>query len=167
VILAANPGLHIESLQPIVRVILLDALERWAASLESAAPVFTLETAYELADRIVNPRPPKKEEQSEADTKPPVGAKEETGASRADAVPRAAGEAKPFDPTELEFAFEEGGNLEVPPGLVEPNPAIHIPAKAKKRILGMTPSQLALLGGMALIEVCLLAGLALIILLNP
>jgi hypothetical protein len=156
VILAANPGLHIESLQPIVRVILLDALERWAASLESAAPVFTPETAYELADRIVNPRPPKKEEQSEADTKPPVGA-----------TFRASGEAKPFDPAELEFAFEEGGNLEVPPGLVEPNPAIHIPAKAKKRILGMTPSQLALLGGMALIEVCLLAGLALIILLNP
>jgi hypothetical protein len=162
VILAANPGLHIESLQPAVRIILLDALERWAASLESAAPVFTLETAYELADRIVNPRPPKKEEQGEATVKAP----EE---SRASAIFSAADDARPFDPAELEFAFEEGESLEVPAGLIESSPAIPLNSRAgtKKRFLGMTTSQLALLGGMILFEVCLLIGLALSIFLNP
>lgn len=63
IILAVNPGLHIESLQPITRIVLIDALERWAASLNSAAPIYTAETAHELADRIINPRPPKKEQQ--------------------------------------------------------------------------------------------------------
>ena len=119
VILAANPGLHVESLQPAVRIILVDALERWAASLESAAPVFTPETAYELADRIVNPRPPKKEEQAESAPEAPEKSQDEAEQSRASAIFRAADEAKPFDPAELGFAFEEGESLEVSPELLE------------------------------------------------
>jgi hypothetical protein len=162
VILAANPGLHIESLQPAVRIILLDALERWAASLEGAAPVFTLETAYELADRIVNPRPPKQEGQDETAVKVP-------GESRAKAIFSAADDASPFDPAELEFAFEETENIEVPPELIESNPAVPLSSRAspKKQFMGMTTPQLALLGGLILFEVCLLVGLALSIFLNP
>lgn len=162
VILAANPGLDIESMQPAVRIILLDALERWAASLEGAAPVFTLETAYELADRIVNPRPPKQEGQDETAVK----AFEE---SRAKAIFSAADDARPFDPAELEFAFEEGESIEVPPELIESNPAVPLSSRAspKKRFMGMTTPQLALLGGMILFEICLLVGLALSIFLNP
>jgi len=167
VILAASPSLHIESIQPAVRIILVDALERWAASLETAAPAFTLETAYELADRIINPRPAKKEE-PEAAAKAPARPQEGSGPARARTIFDAEDEARPFDPAELEFAFEEGEELEVPPELVETSPAIPIASKAgaKKRILGMTPPQLALLGGMIVVEICLLAGFALIIFLN-
>ena len=167
VILAANPGLQIESLQPIVRVVMVDALERWGASLETAAPVLTLETAYELADRIVNPRPAKKEE------KPEVGptsaeSEEQQELSRAGAIFQAAEEAKPFDPSSLDFAFEEGEGPEVPPELVESSPAIPLPSKGdeKKRMLGMTMPQLALLGGMILVEICVLIGFAIVIYLN-
>jgi hypothetical protein len=161
VILAANPGLHIESLQPSVRVVLLDALERWAASLGSAAPVFTVETAHELADRIVNPRPGRKEERSEAGVPIPAKSEEEQGLSHAD-------EAEPFDPNDLGFAFEEGEGSEVPPELVESSPAIPIPSKReeKKRVLGMTLPQLVLLGGMTLVEICALIGFAIIFFLN-
>lgn len=161
VILAANPGLHIESLQPSVRVVLLDALERWAASLGSAAPVFTVETAHELADRIVNPRPARKEERSEAGVPIPAKSEEEQGLSHAD-------EAEPFDPNDLGFAFEEGEGSEVPPELVESSPAIPIPSKReeKKRVLGMTLPQLVLLGGMTLVEICALIGFAIIFFLN-
>jgi hypothetical protein len=168
VILAANPGLHIESLQPAVRIILVDALERWAASLEGAAPVFTLETAHELADRIVNPRPAKKEEGTGAAAKAQERTREEMEQSRASAIFRAAEEARPFDPAELEFAFEEGESLEVPPGLVESSPAIPLADRpaAKKRFLGMTTPQLALLGGMILFEICLVTSIALSIFLN-
>lgn len=160
VILAANPDLHVESMQPAVRIILVDALERWAASIENAAPVFTLETTYELADRIVNPRPAKKEE-PQVEIKP-------TEPGRAAPVYAATDEDKPFDPSDLEFAFEEDEGLEVPPELVESNPAIPLPSKAgaKKLLLGMTTPQLALLGGMILFEACLLIGLALSIFLN-
>ena len=167
-ILAANPDLHIESLQPAVRIILVDALERWGASLEGAAPVFTLETAYELADRIVNPRPPQKEEPTEPPPETADQSQEEREPSRASAIFRAADEAKPFDPAELGFAFEEGDNLEEPSKLSEPSPEVAQPSKAgaKKRFLGMTTPQLLLLGGMILFEVCLLVGLALSFFLN-
>lgn len=168
VILAANPGLHIESIQPAVRIILVDALERWAASLEGAAPVFTLETAHELADRIVNPRPAKKEERPEAIAKAQERSREETEQSRARAIFHAAEEARPFDPAELAFAFEEDESLEVPPELVESSPAVPLAGRtgAKKRFLGMNTRQLALLGGMILFEVCLMISLALSIFLN-
>lgn len=166
VILAANPGLQIESLQPIVRVVMADALERWGASLETAAPVFTLETAHELADRIVNPRPAKKEEKPE--DAPTSADSEEQELSRAGAIFQATEEAKPFDPASLDFAFEEGEGPEVPPELVESNPAIPLPPKGdeKKRMFGMTVPQLALLGGMILVEICVLIGFAIVIFLN-
>ena len=163
VILASNPDLHIESLQPITRIVMVDALERWAASLDSAAPLFTVETAHELADRIVNPRPPKKE------AEPVPQAEEEPELSRAGAIFTAAEGAEELDPNDLGFALEEGEGMEVPPDLVESNPAVPLPAEseAKKRVLGMTMSQLALLGGLVLVEICVLIGFAWIIFQSP
>lgn len=169
IILAANPGLHVESLQPAVRVIMVDALERWAASLEGAAPVFTVETAYELADRIVNPRPPKKDEPPAAASVPEDKPEEEQELSRAGAIFRAADEAEAFDPSELGFAFEESEGMDVPPELVESSPAIPLPAQSgkKERVLGMTLPQLGLLGGMLLVEICVLIGFVWIIFRSP
>ena len=167
VLLAANPGMHVESIQPIVRVIMIDALERWAASLETAAPVLTAETAHELADRIINPRSPKKSG-PEAVTAPPEP-EEPQELSRAGAIFAAADEAKPFDPNDLGFAFEENEALEFPSDLIVSSPAVSAPAKGdkKKSILGMTLPQLGLLGGMLLVEICVLIGFAWVIFQSP
>ena len=168
VILAANPGLHLESMQPITRIVLVDGIERWAGSLESAAPVLTPESAYELADRIVNPRKPKKEKRPAAAEQAPVQSEEGPELSRAGAIDAAAGEAEVVDPNDLRFAYDDEENLEVPAKLVESNPAVPLPSQddAKRHVLGMTPPQLALLGGMILVEVCVLIGFALVIFLN-
>jgi len=176
VLLTANPGMHVQSLRPIVRVVMVDALERWAVSVSKAAPVFTVETAYELADRIINPRPPKKEGEPEAVPLSPksesaaqaIRDEEEPELSRAGAIFRAADEAGTLNPADLGFAFDEDSELEVPPELIETNPAVPLPAKAdaKKRYLGMTVPQLALLTGMFLVELCVLVGFAIILYLN-
>jgi len=172
VILAANPGLHVESIQPVTRIVMVDALERWAASLDSAAPLFTVETAHELADRIVNPRPPKKEQQPVQQPIPeeqaPAQPEDEADLSRAGAIFAAADEAEEFDPNDLGFAFAEEEGLEVPADLVESSPAVPLPdeGEAKKRVLGMTMPQLALLGGMILVEICVLIGFGWLIFLN-
>lgn len=167
VLLAANPGMHVESIQPIVRVIMIDALERWAASLETAAPVLTAETAHELADRIINPRSLKKSG-PEAVTAPPE-LEEPQELSRAGAIFAAADEAKPFDPNDLGFAFEENEALEFPSDLIESSPAVsaHANGDKKKSILGMTLPQLGLLGGMLLVEICVLIGFAWVIFQSP
>jgi hypothetical protein len=176
VLFTANPGMHVQSTRPIVRVVMVDAIEHWAVKLREAAPVFTVESAYELVDRVINPRPPKKEEEPEAiasSSEPESvaqAAKGEEGPelSRAGAIFRAADEAETFDPTELGFAFEEDSGLEVPPELIETSPAVPLSAKddTKKRYLGMTVPQLALLAGMFLVEICVLAGFAIILYLN-
>jgi hypothetical protein len=161
-------------LRPLVRVVMVDGLERWAASLSAAAPVFTLESAYELADRIVNPRPPRKADEPEAvapasrSESAAQADQEEPELSRARAIFRAADEAESFNPADLGFAFEEDSDLEAPPDLIEGNPPIPIAAKgdAKKRYLGMTVPQLTLLVGMALVEICVLVGFGIIFYLN-
>jgi hypothetical protein len=168
IILAANPGLHVETIQPAVRIILVDALERWGAILEGAAPVLSVEAAHEFADRIVNPRPPKKEEPAEAAPIAPDIYQRDAESSRTSDIYRDADDDEAFDPGELEFAFEEGESMETHPELIESSPAVPLSSKAgtKKRILGMTTPQLALLGGMFLIEICLVIGLVLTIFLN-
>jgi hypothetical protein len=175
VLLTANPGMHVQSLRPIVRVVMVDALERWAVSLSKAAPVYTVESAYELADRIVNPRPPKKS--SEVDTVPPPQEMapapqtihaEEPELSRAGAIFRAADESESFDPADLGFAFAEGSAIEVPPELIGTSPAMPVLSQgsAKKRYFGMSVPQLALLAGMFLVEMCVLIGFVIFLYLN-
>jgi len=164
ILMAANPGMHVESVRPLVRVVMADAIERWAASLGKSPPVLTVETAYELADRIINPRKPKK--RGEADEE--IAEIPHTGTITADSDD--ADVAEPLDPNELGFAFEgesEAGVLS--PDLAETNLAGSISSESdtKKRFLGMTGQQVVLLGGMFLVEICVLIGFAFIIFQNP
>jgi len=158
IVLAVNPGMHIDSESPLVHVVMADAIERWAASLGQRAPVLTVETAYELADRIINPRKPKKEGEPEVFSQPPQTDAGEL--SRAGAIFAASEEAKPFDPNDLGFAYEEesSGDGTLPPELVESSPAVPVSAqrKTQQRYLGMTIRQLAFLGVMLLVWVCVM-----------
>jgi hypothetical protein len=177
VLFTANPGMHVESVRPIVRVVMVDALERWAASLSKAAPVLTIEAAHEIADRIISPRKPKKEGEPEPDSPSPMPephaqvtqGEEDAELSRAGAIFAASEEAQPFDPNNLGFAFEESEDGEISPELIESSPGLPVQDQsgAKKRYYGMTVPQLALLGGMFLVEICVLIGFAYIILSNP
>ncbi|MFH1908126.1 MAG: hypothetical protein ABIL11_12230 [Chloroflexota bacterium] len=57
VLLATEPGLHVDSIRPIVRVVLSDALERFAASITQAHVVFSAETVHDILNRITNSHP--------------------------------------------------------------------------------------------------------------
>jgi hypothetical protein len=146
-----------------VRIILVDGIERWAKSIANGPPVLTVEAAHEFADRIVNPRLPKKEKKPAV----PKQDTEEPELSRAGAIFQAADEAETPTPEELEFALEQGASLEVSPEPPASSPKT--PASAagtKKRILGMTVPQLAILGGMLLVWICVLIGFGIVIFLN-
>ncbi len=56
VLLAADPGLHIESVRPAVRPVMSDAIDRFAASLLTARPVYNTAEVNEFVERIQNPR---------------------------------------------------------------------------------------------------------------
>ena len=58
VLIATDPGAHIDSMRPTVRVVMSDAIKQFASSLLQAAPIWRSDLIYDLADRITDPRPP-------------------------------------------------------------------------------------------------------------
>jgi hypothetical protein len=168
VLISADPGAHIESMRPAARVVQSDAIKQFAASLSQARPMLRPEQVYEIAERIVNPLPPKSPEmeaeaaiQKTATPPPPV--------SRSQAIFNS--EQTPFDPKDLGFAFEDDGqsaSQDLSPqlregGLVQRPPSQ--PAKSRK-IMGMTTAQIILLAVMLIVECCVVIGFAVMISLN-
>jgi len=181
-LLAADPGMHIESIRPIVRVVMSDAIERFAVALAQARPVMSLEAAHELAERIVNPRAPRPAESSPAAAPAPEEEEELPEFLREPGPPAAqepAGE--DLSGSEISFAFED----EPPPGepASKPSPSDRMrkilagssaaPAArpdrrsalqpSGNRIMGMTRKQILLLAAIFLVEICLLAAFFVIV----
>lgn len=55
VLLASDPGLYIDSVRPIVRVVMRDALEHFAVSVAQGRAMFSAETVHDILNRITNP----------------------------------------------------------------------------------------------------------------
>ncbi len=155
VLMASSPAMHIESLRPSVRVVMSDAVKQFAASLLQARPVLRPELVYEVAERIVTPRT--KGSAPEPDEIPsPAESVEPQPTSRARAIFHAAEEAKPFDPADLSFAFDESAESEVPKHLHETSPSQQLPSRTRNRAFNRR--QWITLGTMLLVECCVLAG---------
>lgn len=171
VLIAANPGLHIESVRPALKVVMIDGVKSFVSGLATSTPVLKSEAVHELTERIINPRPPKKKTAApeprpawqEEDTQPP-----RQQVSRARAIFDAAEEAKPFDPADLDFAmFDEEPTMEsTAPSIQESSPAQPLPPPTgpRKKRFGMTPLQLAVVAALALALLCILAVFAYLIL---
>jgi hypothetical protein len=161
VLISGNPGLHVESVKPAIRVLMIDGIKSFVTGLSTGSPVLRPEAVHEFTERIVNPRPPKKDVTPgmpaivEEKTQPPPNV------SRARAIFDAAEEAKPFDPTDFDFAMadEEATMEAVSPSLEESSPAIPYPRSTPqaKRVLGMTRSQLMIIAALAIALLCILA----------
>ncbi len=173
VLLSTNPALHIDTLRPMVRVVLSDAVRQFAASLLQARPVLKPELIFEISERIVTPRPKAaRAEPEEVETPeyiPPSlrdQPEEEQPQARARAIFHAAEEAKPFDPADLQFQFDEtaeNAEADVPKDLRETSPSQQL---ATARRGPFTMRQWLLLGGMIVVECCVLGSFAFFILSN-
>jgi uncharacterized membrane protein len=154
-LIAADPGMHVETMRPAVRVVQSDAIKQFAASLIQAPPMLRYDI-YDLADRIVSPRP-------KSEPAPQAGTPPTDPAARAHAIFNANEQAQPLNPSELSFALQdESAHQAVPENLHEPNPAQPLPRPPVKRG-GMSPVQWAVLGFIVLLEFCLLVGFAFLI----
>ena len=177
VLIAANPGLHVESVRPAIKVVMIDGVKSFVSGLQSSPPVLKLDAVHEFTERIVNPRSPKKAAPAavparaaweDEDTQPPG-----RSVSRARAIFDAAEEAKPFDPADFDFAMvdeelpeaqtDTSASSPEESSLAQPLPAAQA---QRKRMLGMTGLQLTVVAGLALALLCILVVFALL-LLNP
>ncbi len=163
VLIAVDPGAQIESLRPVARVVRSDAIRQFASSLLQARPIWRTDFIHELADRIVDPRPPTELEIF----KTPVP---EAGQQPSSRISNVSEQANPFDAKDLGFAFEEGGDQSVPQNLRESNPARPLPrsksAPSKGKFLGLGNTQVVLLAGMFLVECCVVLGFGVILYLS-
>ena len=160
VLIAADPGLHVDSMRPAVRVVQSDAIKQFAASLLQARPIFRTEFIYDLADRIVTPRP-KSEPPLQVPASPaapeaapaPVA---DNPATRAHAIFNESEQAQPLNPSDVGFALqdESAGKLQE---LRESNP-VQPPPKLPAKKRGISMAQWALLGFIVIVEFCILAG---------
>jgi hypothetical protein len=167
VLIASSPAMHIESLRPTARVVMSDAIRQFAASLLQGRAVLRVEQVYDIADRIVSPRAkeaaPQAQPAPEAAPATPSTPVEPQTPVRARAIFQASEEQKPFDPADLSFAFDENAESDVPTNLVETSPSQRLPRVSGKRG-AFSPGQWIMLGGMMLVECCVLAGFGYLIL---
>ncbi|MGD0611630.1 MAG: NERD domain-containing protein [Anaerolineales bacterium] len=182
VLLCSDPGVHVDSLRPIVRVVMRDALERFAASLTQSRLVLTPEAVHDIASRILNPPKP-------APPKPLV----EVAAAAGTTLPAiespltdlplpqsAAGGAQAWNPDSLGFNFLEATTPQdqqgqapeasLVPGSQPPADAASIPEIQPKPSLrtrlALSRRQLILLVVSAVLELILLVVFAFLVIRN-
>jgi len=168
VLIGGDPGLHIESVKPAVRVLMIDGVKSYVANLLTAQSVLRAESVYEFTERLINPHPAHKTPAPPAASAQPepVAVQMDPVVARAQAIFKASEEAKPFDPTDFDFAIADDDlALEVSPsvnGPAMPSPLEAVPASKprRRRYLGMEIWQLVVLGVLALALLCIVAGFA-------
>jgi len=171
ILIGGDPGLHIVSDKPAVKVLMIDGVKSFVASLATGQQVLRPDSVFEFTERLINPRPPRK-------TPAPgtVAAAAAVAAApqavdpviaRAQAIFKASEEVKPYDPASFDFAVEDEDAFEITPPA--PTPTVPSPApvetapppKARpKRYAGMAIWQWVVLGGLGLALCCIAAGFA-------
>jgi len=158
VLIAADPGAQIDSVRPVVRVVRSDAIKQFASSLVQARPLWRTDFIRELADRIIEPTPP--EELKPITPIPAQSLSQRDGSASEHDNPFA---------SELGFAFEDGEQPATQDingdDTVRPQ-ALARQAPAKKKFFGLGDTQVVLLAGMLIVELCVLFGLVIILYLN-
>jgi len=159
VLIAADPGAQIDSVRPVARVVRSDAVKQFAGSLLQARPAWRTDFVHELAERLLDPRPPE-------ELKPVAPEPVQQPVSRAGVSDQGTS----FDANELGFAFEEGESQPASKNPGEANQArpqsYAKPALAKKNFFGLKDTQIIILAGMFIVGCCVVFGLSIILYVN-
>lgn len=152
VLMAADPGMQIESTRPVVRVVMSDALERFAASLNQARPTLNSPLAHDIAHAILVGRPPKV-----ASPEPVAEVVSQEEEEEIDETPFGAfsfGDEEEDQATDTLQTQPEAPAPDLPR---EPRAKPAKKTSKKKGPLGLTTSQLMILGGAFLFACCLIS----------
>ena len=170
VLIAADPGLHVESDKPAIRVLRVDGIKPFVTGLSNNMPVLRSDMALDMVERIINPRPPKqkthppqpapvavpRQERAQAAPVPPPPPQENM--SRARAIFSAADEEKPINPADFDFALaEDAAAVKALPQVRSEAGSTSGTKRGSRRILGMSMKQIALLAGLGIALLCILA----------
>jgi hypothetical protein len=150
VLITIDPGAHVESMRPVTRVVQSDAIKQFANSVLQARPVWRLDYAYTLADIIIDPAPP--------DQRQPVTPPEaQSPGDRAQAIFDASSGASSDN---LGFGFDDETASQSQTGsgarpVQARRPRAGQKTSQKGKIMGLTTTQLILLGAFFICEIAL------------
>ncbi len=150
VLLCSDPAMTVDSMRPIIRVIMRDTLERFAVSVTQARIVLNPESAFDIVNRLLNPPPPPPSQPDVIAVSEPAAAT--TTLFSADSLPAFAMPAASV-PDTLPDSPIPVANSETPP-LVAPRP------RARSRMTGF---QIMLLVGLVVIWCIIMAVFAVIV----
>ncbi|MGD0751666.1 MAG: hypothetical protein ABSA23_09675 [Anaerolineales bacterium] len=172
ILLCSDPATNVDSMRPVIRVIMRDMLEHFAASIPQARIVLSPESAFDIVNRLLNPPPPPPSKPVEAPQPGPavvppaqtVSPFVSPFAMPASApLPASAKESvssSPFSFPETSPASVEESASPVPGSLPETSPSSSTNLLAR---LKLTRNQILLLVGMAVIWVLIIAAFAFLI----
>jgi hypothetical protein len=175
VLLCSDPATNVDSMRPIIRIIMRDMLERFAASIPQSRIVLSPESTFDIVNRLLNPPPPppsKPAETAQAAAPKPEAVSQSQSVSPfvpAMAFPASAGlpaateesvPASPFTLPETSPASIEESVSPDPSSLPETSPTSSPNLLAR---LKFTRNQILLLAGMAVIWVLIIAAFAFLI----
>jgi hypothetical protein len=158
ILMAADPGLHIESTRPIVRIVMSDALERFSVSLNQGRAILSPEMIAALAQAMLSGRKLKLEQPAQAGPKPAAS----NSAFAFDDEPVSSSA-----PAELDFSFADDSPTDDADAMLD-KPAAAKPGagKSAKGPFGFTRQQWLILGGIVALWLCSMAVFSLFILVN-
>jgi hypothetical protein len=157
ILLCSDPATTVDSMRPIIRVIMRDSLERFAASIMQARIVLSPESAFNIVNRLLNPPPP-----------PPSKPVEPVEPAAPAAVSEAVPPAQSSDPTVPAFAMPGSAPVSASTGGTVPpvsETSSAVPPRLRTRFK-LTRNQVILLVVMVIIWCLIIAGLAFLIAMN-
>jgi hypothetical protein len=161
ILLATNPGMHVDTIRPLVRVVMSDALERFAVSVSQARAMQSPEDAQLIIDRLITPKTITKEAPA------PVVPAEQRETPMYDPNDRFKKEAPAQSGGGSLFSFEDESPPESQAAVAQPVPAPVKPAakpskkKPAKSNIDISNRQLGIIVGVfAVLVVCLIVIIA-------
>lgn len=168
VLIAADPGFHVESDKPAIRVLMVDGIKPFVTGLSNSMPALRSDSVLDMVERIINPRRPKEKTnppqpvpvavpRQERAQVAPVTPPPRENISRARAIFSASDEEKPINPADFDFALaEDAAAVKALPQAREAG-ATSGTKRGSRRLLGMSMKQIALLAGLGIALLCILA----------
>jgi hypothetical protein len=184
ILMAADPGMHIESTRPAVRIVMSDALERFAASIAQGRGALNQQTATEILNAIVVGRavkpaldagaaPVAEAGSDPGSALPPLGtyASEQPNAQSSPAFSSGLGDFSFDDAPAAAAPNAAGVSADTPVGSASPAAAQAASGQAprqqaagkratakSKGPLGLTSQQWLILGGLLTLWICIMLG---------
>jgi hypothetical protein len=178
VLLCADPGMHVDSVRPIIRVVQYDAIDRFAMAVSQSRAVMDSSIVLNIVERILNPKPPAAAQAAPTPPTPEPAAPEEepyvpSFAQPGYQEPQPASKQTPTAPFQagtFDFSFQDDGRSENETLFTAPSSAPVAPAvpgsplgaasaaprPQVRKSRGLSKRQLFLLAGMGVVELIIL-----------